>query len=67
MTGNFSEESGVLYTYGRYLLGGGTPDGFLDLTPDDVQAMYTVALGDQMKQANRIIEGIARMFGAEKT
>jgi len=68
--GEFSPDSAFLYTYGMYLANGGTVDGFMDLSEEDVEIMHTALMGTQLRQRNELIEGFAKilskMFGGEE-
>lgn len=52
--------------YGRYLLNGGRPKDFLQLTHDDVQVMYIVLKAEENRCLGVLLESIAKMVGAEK-
>ena len=57
-----SPESALLYTYGVYLSNGGTPQGFMDMTPEDIQLMYTVHTCEKNKEATTLLSGIAKIL-----
>lgn len=44
-------------------MGGGTPEGFEDLTETDVQILISTYTGVQMRNTSRILKGIYTMFG----
>lgn len=64
-----SSDALLLYTYGLYLSNGGTPDGFADMTMDDVQLMYTASTIHEKAYRKEMIEGIgkylSKMFRTE--
>lgn len=65
-TGNLNDERGAtIYAYGLYLMGGGTPEGFMDLTPYDAQVLIATADGIRVRERNELLKGICRMFGGE--
>lgn len=49
--------------YGLWLTNGGSPDGFQDLTMDDVQLMYMVHQAEGVRNRKLIAESIAKIFG----
>lgn len=51
-------DSALLYAYGIYLSNGGTPSGFLDMTPDDIQIMFTAHVGSQRRLAKGIVKAL---------
>ena len=57
-----SPQGAFLYTYGVYLANGGTPDGFMDLTPQDVQLMYTVHVAEKNRDNLVLLKGIAKIM-----
>lgn len=65
-----TSEGAFLYTYGTYLSKGGTREGFYDLTPDDVQLLYTVYTAEEHRKESAILTGVAKImnkvFGAEE-
>lgn len=69
MSGELSSESAYLYAYGTYLANGGTREGFLDLTHDEVQLIYTVSTARQEKQTrdhlNGLVKILSKMFVGE--
>ena len=70
MKDNMSSDAVMMNAYGLYLANGGTPDGFMDMTLDDVQMMYTSYNAMNRNNSKNIIMGIAkimgRMFGEEE-
>lgn len=62
--GGMSSDAAFQTAYGLYLLGGGTPDGFQDLTVDDVQTMLSVHNGMQTRQRTALVRDISKMFGS---
>lgn len=63
MSGDMSPDTAYLYAYGTYLANGGTRDGFLDLTPDEVQLIYTVTAARQEKMVRDILVGMVKAVG----
>jgi len=49
--------------YGLYLAHGGTPDGFMDMTLDDVQMMYTAYTVMNKNNVKDTVIGMAKMIG----
>lgn len=66
MEGSQSSNVALMQIYGEYLLGGGSPDRFMDLTPDEIQLMLIVASAGREKERARLLDGIAGMLGAKK-
>ena len=64
--GNLSNEGALLYAYGIYLMNGGTPEGFSQLTNNDIQILLYSYTGTNIRQNKVLIEAIAQMLGAEK-
>jgi hypothetical protein len=62
--GSMSSDGAYHMAYGLYLLGGGTPDGFYDLTIDDVQTILSVHNGVQARLRDAIARDISKMFGS---
>ena len=60
--GEFSPDSAFLYTYGMYLANGGTPDGFMDMTNEDVEIMHSAIVGTQIRMRNELLEGLAKIL-----
>ncbi len=58
--------SAILYGYGLYLLGGGTPEGFMSLTPSDVQIMIQVHDCVEARRRNDRNEDLIKMFGKDQ-
>lgn len=52
--------------YGEYLLNGGTPERFMDLTHDEVQLMITVSSATRAKERNDLMRALGRMLGAKE-
>lgn len=59
-----SNDGAFQYAYGLYILGGGTPNGFYDLTIDDVQTILSVHKADQAHQREALVRDISKMFGS---
>lgn len=64
--GNHTKRTVLLQAYGDYLLHGGTPEGFLNLTDDDVQIMYTVGQAERVQMMETVIKSVAKMLGAKE-
>lgn len=60
---NMSSDMVLLYAYGRYLLHGGDPEKFLDLTPDDIQIMYITDVLSQRKNTQDVLSGLTKIIG----
>ena len=58
-----SPDMSLMNMYGLYLANGGTPDGFMDMTPDDVQMMYTSIVAMNKNNTKDIITGVAKILG----
>lgn len=58
-----SSDTILVYTYGRYLLHGGDPEKFLDLTMDDIQIMYISDALYQKKSTQDTITGLLKVLG----
>ena len=54
-TGSIEGDAAYVAAYGIYLMNGGRPDDFLDMTPDDVQIMLATYLALQRRQADALI------------
>lgn len=66
VSGSMSSDAAFQLAYGLYLLGGGTPDGFMDLTGDDVQTILSVHNGSQERLRESLLKDISKMFGNGK-
>lgn len=53
----------LYYTYGLYLLHGGTPEGFEKLTMDDVQAMYLCDRCSKDRDMRMFLEALTEILG----
>lgn len=62
INGSMSSDGAFQTAYGLYLLGGGTPDGFMDLNPDDVQTLLSVHNGMQERMRETLLKDISKMF-----
>jgi hypothetical protein len=60
--GDFSPDSAYLYTYGMYLANGGTVDGFMEMSDEDVEIMHTAIMGTEMRQKKDYLEGMAKIL-----
>ena len=58
-----SPDMSLMNMYGLYLANGGTPDGFMDMTLDDVQMMYTSIVAMNKNNTKDIITGVAKILG----
>lgn len=63
MSGNMGDDASIMNMYGLYLAHGGTPDGFMDMTMDDVQMMYTSFVAMNKNNTKDIVTGIAKIMG----
>lgn len=63
MSGNMSSDTSMMNVYGLYLAHGGTPEGFMDMTMDDVQMMYTSFTAMNKNNTKDIVIGIAKIMG----
>ena len=54
-SGRIGERAALTYAYGLYLMGGGTPDGFMDMTVFDAQVLLTTADGLRTRERNEIV------------
>ena len=52
--------------YGQFLLNGGNPDQFLELTYDEIQLMLTVQTASRARERNELLRGLARMMGTKE-
>lgn len=57
-----SPDVALTQAYGLYLMHGGTPDGFYELTPDDVQIMYSAYLATQAYNRHELIKDIVKII-----
>lgn len=64
--GGLSNDGVILHAYGHYLSQGGSHKDFEQLTMDDIQIMYAVMESERIRDANLILESLAKMLGAEK-
>ena len=55
-----------LQVYADYLLHGGNPKDFMNLTPEDIQIMYLVGHAEKVHTMNTILRAIAKMLGAKE-
>ena len=65
VSGRIGERAALTYAYGLYLMGGGTPEGFMDMTVFDVQVLLTTADGIRARESNELLKGICTMLGGE--
>lgn len=63
VSGSMSSDAAFHMAYGIYLMGGGTPEGFRDLTVDDVQTILSTHNGLQARQRDLLLKDISKMFG----
>lgn len=59
-----SPDIALRQAYGLYLMHGGTPDGFEDLTPDDVQIMYSAYMATMAYDRHELIKDIIKIIEA---
>lgn len=64
--GDLGGEAELMYAYGTYLLSGGSPDAFWDLTLDDIQLIVATDAGRRANLVRSIARVIARILGAEE-
>ena len=69
-TGRPLSTAGIrLFMYGIYLSNGGTPDNYMELDDDDLDAMYVAYSAEKAHEHNQWMEGmieiIKAMFGGE--
>ena len=64
MKGNMGPDASMMNLYGLYLAHGGTPDGFMDMTLDDAQMMYTSIMAMNKNNSKDIVMGVAKVLGA---
>ena len=48
--------------YGLYLMHGGTPEGFMQLTEDDVQTMYTSYISTLANDRRELVKDIVKIL-----
>lgn len=60
---NKSPDVSVMEAYGVYLAHGGTPNGFMDMTLDDIQIMYTAYAVQNKNNTKDVLTGIAKILG----
>lgn len=58
-------DSALLFAYGIYLSNGGTPAGFLEMTQDDIQIMFTAYIGSQRRLAKNIVRSLSETMSRE--
>ena len=63
MSGNKGPDVAIMEAYGLYLAHGGTPNGFMDMTMDDVQIMYTSMVAMNKNNSKDIVLGVAKVLG----
>jgi len=51
-----------LYIYGIYLSNGGTPEAFMDMDADDIDAMYLSYSATEAHRHNRWMEGLIKII-----
>ena len=55
----------MIAAYGIYLMNGGTREGFMDLTLDDIQTIYTTYTAYQTALVSDITKVLSKMYGGE--
>lgn len=60
-----SEKAVMIAAYGIYLMNGGTKEGFMDLTLDDIQTIYTTYTAYQTALVSDITKVLSKMYGGE--
>lgn len=63
MKGNMGPDASLMNVYGLYLAHGGTPDGFMEMTMDDIQLMYTSFTAMNKNNSKDIVIGVAKIMG----
>lgn len=48
--------------YGLYLMNGGTPEGFMQLTEDDIQIMYTSYMSTLVNNRRELMKDIVKVL-----
>lgn len=66
MEGSGSGDVVMMQLYGNYLLNGGSPEGFLDLTYDELQLMITVHSAEKARERNELMKSLARLMGVKE-
>ena len=60
---NKGTDVAMMEAYGLYLAHGGRPDGFMDMTVDDIQMMYTSYTVMNKNNVKDTITGMAKILG----
>ena len=66
MEGSGNGDVVMMQLYGNYLLNGGSPEGFLDLTYDELQLMITVHSAEKARERNELMKSLARLMGVKE-
>jgi hypothetical protein len=61
-TGDMQGTSALLYGYGLYLLGGGTPSDFRELSDEDIQVMIQTRESLAIRERNALLKGLVEIF-----
>ena len=57
-----SPEIAFTQTYGLYLMHGGTPEGFQQLTEDDIQIMYTSYIATMVNDRRELLKDLVKIL-----
>ena len=57
-----SPQIALSQAYGIYLMHGGTREGFMNLTEDEVQTMYTVYTATQAHERRELLKELVRII-----
>lgn len=55
-------EVASLQAYGLYLMHGGTPKGFMSMTEDDVQVMYSAYLSTMAHERRELLKDLVKII-----
>ena len=61
-SGEVQGQTALLYGYGLYLMGGGTPSDFMDLTESDIQILIQTRESLAIRERNAILKGLVEIF-----
>lgn len=57
-----SPQASMLHAYGIYLSNGGTPKGFMDMTEDDIQIMYTTYTANKTHERTELLKELVKII-----
>lgn len=66
MQGSGSASVVFMQMYGEYLLNGGNPEHYMDLTYDEIQLMLTVSSASKTRERMELLKGIGKMMGLKE-